>query len=66
MVGAKSIEDLARLLPVQTWYPKVDTKILADFLSSVKYVDGHLAHMEHEEIQSALVPRIAWHRPKAV
>lgn len=42
------------MLPTANWFLKLEAKIVAEFLDTVKYVNGHLAHMEHGQIQSAL------------
>jgi hypothetical protein len=54
MKTANTAGELAAILPTATWYTKLTAQIVDDFVCTVTYAEGHLAHMQHDEIQAHL------------
>jgi hypothetical protein len=51
---ATTTEELADILSTMPWIKKVSSEELRTFISSTKYVEGHLAHMEYARIKEKL------------
>jgi hypothetical protein len=54
MAIAHSRDQLATLLPTMPWFSQLPQDVVDRFLSSIKYVEQKLAHMEHGQIRQIL------------
>jgi hypothetical protein len=52
--SATTKEELAAILPTMNWYPRVPSDVVTDFLDTIEYVKGHLAHMDYDKIRKPL------------
>jgi hypothetical protein len=51
---ATTKDELAAILPTMNWYSRLPSGVVNDFLNTVEYAKGKLAHMEHSGIRKLL------------
>jgi hypothetical protein len=57
MTHATAKDEVATAIQRTQWIHKLSGDVVAKFLETIIYVDGHLAHMEHVEIEKSLDKR---------
>ena len=54
MKSATTKEEAGSILRSMNWYAQLPADVVTGFLSTMQYVEGHLAHMEQDPIRKIL------------